>query len=130
MITRPPYQKRPVAELRKALKWAKDLLGLENWGVTILSVAAWEREHPDLEIGGSTACIAYDISLDRADVVISKANCVEDQVDPLYSLFHELYHLEIWFCDAIDPEGRWHKLWEKQCNTVASILCDLYRERK
>lgn len=126
----PPYVDRTPEELEEALKWAVLELHLESWDISILA----PEEVLELDISsdyleGNCGMTHIVPSCLRAEIALSTVRLRQQNVDPLHTLFHEVFHIFTW---AIDPgessetHNTLNEHYELCAHTLGNILYDYY----
>jgi len=127
----PAYRERSARELRAAWRWALRKLGLQQWDTKLFIGKACENVEAlgDMSSVQGRTNIYADEEIAVAGLNI--ANCESDREDLLYVLFHEAGHVLWAQADrAMDPDDKYHFIWEALSCKVARLLWDLYQEER
>ena len=104
------YKNRTHVRLEKALKSTLNMLQMRDWQVELVTGTVIPNELADHH--NSSACVSYDINMLKAIIFINTALCKERNQDPLWNLYHEVFHIWLSYCDEE----------ERQCNILATLL--------
>ena len=122
----PPYTHRTRRDLQRAFRWAQRQLSLTDWDVTFVFDGE-VRLHPLFE-GEVVSRAINGINTEGLHLVVGVLRSVgqADNVDPLFSLFHEAGHLACWWHGLVDRNYQADDLWEQLANRFAVLLWGLY----
>lgn len=126
----PRYKERTPAELRRALLWAQRKLHLCDWTLTLLVDDAVRRCVLLAPVHEDPAGCALRFSGLYGIIGVQRGLYKEEDKDPLFGLMHEVGHVVLAFDDTVDPEGRYNPLWERTCNRIALLLCELWQREE
>jgi len=112
MITPNPYHNRTHKQLESALKGAMNTLQMRDWGISLESGESIPPRFAAYhENAGATIPNTNTLT---AEIWINFRQCREQNLDPLETLYHELFH--IWL-EYVPSE-------ELQCNILAGLMCE------
>lgn len=124
MIPIPPYKTRTHEQLLAGLKFAVNELQLRDW---YFDFASGDTPQPNIKIKGNEVgkCL-YHIDNLVAFAFIHIPRCKDNNMDPLDTVFHEVWHVYLADNGVTGDDERI----ERMCNIGALFLMNLYTTKK
>ena len=104
------YRIRTHKELEKALAKAVCVLQMRDWELSLETGAQVPDKFAANHINAGATIPQAELL--KADIWINTRQCKEQDLDPLETLYHELFHIWIEYCDNE----------ERMCNILASLM--------
>lgn len=104
-----PYKKRTHDFLENRLRKMLNRLNMRDWKIEL-----YTGEIPPKDLFDhhkNAACVRYDTGTLTATMYVNIPKCKEDDQDPLWNMYHEIFHVWLNYCDEE----------ELQCNVLAGL---------
>ena len=124
----PPYTRRTKRFLTDAARWAVDVLYLKGWSITIFFDHDLDNHPRYTAMLDCTGLCGTHLATWQADILIRRSECMDQKVDPLFTLFHEMTHVVLAYGEVVDPPGVHGIYFEQTCSRMARVLYRLWKK--